>query len=105
MGPPATTLPCGPTSCWPYRCPFPWSPGRGRLHPARRGDELLTPYGLRSLAARDSAYHGRCEGDIWQRDAAYHQGTVWSWLIGPYLTAMQRVSARRAMCAACSSPC
>jgi predicted glycogen debranching enzyme len=55
------------------------------------GDELLTPYGLRSLAPRDSAYHGHYEGDIWQRDSAYHQGTVWAWLIGPYLTAMRRV--------------
>ena len=55
------------------------------------GDELLTPYGLRSLSPEDSAYHGRCEGDIWQRDSAYHQGTVWAWLIGPYLTAMRQV--------------
>jgi predicted glycogen debranching enzyme len=55
------------------------------------GDELVTPYGLRSLAPKDPAYHGRCEGDIWQRDSAYHQGTVWTWLIGPYLTAVRRV--------------
>jgi len=55
------------------------------------GDELVTPYGLRSLDPENPAYHGRCEGDIWQRDSAYHQGTVWSWLIGPYLTAARRV--------------
>jgi len=55
------------------------------------GEELLTPYGLRSLSPKDSAYHGRYEGDLWQRDGAYHQGTVWSWLIGPYCTAMRRV--------------
>ncbi len=60
------------------------------------GEELLTPYGLRSLSPRDAAYHGRYEGDIWQRDAAYHQGTVWSWLIGPYVTAMRRVHGPRA---------
>jgi predicted glycogen debranching enzyme len=55
------------------------------------GDELVTPYGIRSLSPKDPAYHSRCEGDIWQRDSAYHQGTVWSWLIGPYLTAVRRV--------------
>jgi len=55
------------------------------------GRELLTPYGLRTLSPKDSAYHGRYEGDRWQRDAAYHQGTVWAWLIGPYCTALRRV--------------
>ncbi len=55
------------------------------------GEELLTPYGLRSLSPHDPAYHGHYEGDIWQRDAAYHQGTVWSWLIGPYISAVHRV--------------
>ncbi len=53
--------------------------------------ELLTPVGLRTLSPRDPAYHGRYEGDRWQRDAAYHQGTVWPWWIGPYLTAVRRV--------------
>lgn len=52
---------------------------------------LLTPYGLRSLAPSDPAYRGRCEGDPWHRDGAYHQGTVWSWLIGPFLTAYLKV--------------
>lgn len=53
--------------------------------------DLLTPYGLRALSPKDPAYHGRYEGDRWQRDGAYHQGTVWSWLIGPYLSALQRM--------------
>jgi predicted glycogen debranching enzyme len=49
--------------------------------------ELLTPVGLRSLAASDPRYIGRYEGDMRSRDGAYHQGTVWAWLIGPFITA------------------
>ena len=48
---------------------------------------LLTPYGLRSLAPTDSAYVGLYYGDRRMRDGAYHQGTTWSWLIGPYVIA------------------
>ena len=55
------------------------------------GRELLTSYGLRSLSTDDPAYQGRYVGDSWQRDAAYHQGTVWSWLLGPYARAHFRV--------------
>jgi predicted glycogen debranching enzyme len=53
--------------------------------------ELLTSYGLRSLSATDPAYVGRYAGNAWQRDAAYHQGTVWSWLLGPFARAHYRV--------------
>ncbi|MGH9533088.1 MAG: amylo-alpha-1,6-glucosidase [Terriglobales bacterium] len=53
--------------------------------------ELLTPYGLRSLAPGDPQYRPRYEGDPRSRDSAYHQGTVWPWLIGPFLTAYCRV--------------
>jgi predicted glycogen debranching enzyme len=49
--------------------------------------ELLTPYGLRSLSPRDPHYKGRYEGNRFERDSAYHQGTVWPWLMGPYITA------------------
>ena len=49
--------------------------------------ELLTPVGLRSLSPRDSRYRGHYGGDQWQRDSAYHQGTVWGWLLGPFLGA------------------
>ncbi len=49
--------------------------------------KLLTDYGLRTLAPNHPAYRGRYEGDVWARDGAYHQGTVWPWLIGPYLRA------------------
>jgi glycogen debranching enzyme len=50
--------------------------------------ELLTPYGLRTLSLRDPRYIGRREGNPRQRDGAYHQGTVWPWLIGSYVDAL-----------------
>jgi len=53
--------------------------------------ELLTSYGLRSLSPKDPAYLGSYTGDPWQRDAAYHQGTVWGWLLGPFARAHYRV--------------
>ncbi|MBI3473364.1 MAG: glycogen debranching enzyme family protein [Candidatus Solibacter usitatus] len=53
--------------------------------------ELLTPYGLRSLSPSDPRYQGRYTGGPWERDAAYHQGTVWAWLMGPFLSAYVRV--------------
>jgi predicted glycogen debranching enzyme len=52
---------------------------------------LLTSYGLRSLAPQDRQYTGLYRGDGRQRDAAYHQGTVWSWLLGPFALAHFRV--------------
>jgi predicted glycogen debranching enzyme len=53
--------------------------------------ELLTSYGLRSLSPQDPDYLGRYEGDARQRDAAYHMGTVWAWLLGPFVRAHYRV--------------
>jgi predicted glycogen debranching enzyme len=50
-------------------------------------DRLLTPVGLRSLAPGHPEYKSRYYGDLRSRDAAYHQGTVWAWLIGPYADA------------------
>ena len=55
------------------------------------GDRLLTPCGLRTLDPADPDYRGRFEGDLMQRDAAYHNGTVWPWLIGPYCEAVLRI--------------
>ena len=52
---------------------------------------LLTPYGLRSLAPGHPDYQARYFGDLRARDAAYHQGTVWAWLIGPFIDAWLRV--------------
>jgi predicted glycogen debranching enzyme len=51
---------------------------------------LLTPFGLRSLAPGHPDYKSKYYGDLRSRDAAYHQGTVWAWLIGPYLDAWLR---------------
>ena len=48
---------------------------------------LLTPVGLRSLSPTDPEYRPRYEGDTWSRDGAYHQGTIWTWLLGPYAEA------------------
>ncbi|MDB4943064.1 MAG: glycogen debranching protein [Labilithrix sp.] len=49
--------------------------------------ELLTPVGLRSLGRNHPDYKAAYDGDLRARDAAYHQGTVWSWLIGPFVDA------------------
>jgi predicted glycogen debranching enzyme len=53
--------------------------------------ELLTPMGLRSLAASDPRYKGVYQGNALERDRAYHQGTAWAWLLGPFALAHQRV--------------
>jgi predicted glycogen debranching enzyme len=52
---------------------------------------LLTPLGLRSLAPGEPGYTPRYGGGVWERDSAYHQGTVWPWLIGPFVEAWLRV--------------
>ncbi len=53
--------------------------------------ELYTPFGLRSLSPADPGYRGLYRGGPAERDRAYHQGTVWPWLLGPFLTALRRV--------------
>lgn len=55
------------------------------------GDALLTSYGLRSLAKGEQGYVGSYAGDQFHRDSSYHQGTVWGWLIGPFVLAHLRV--------------
>jgi len=55
------------------------------------GRELLTPVGLRTLAPADPRYVGVYEGGPEQRDRAYHQGTAWAWLLGPFALAHHRV--------------
>ncbi|MEO5885687.1 MAG: amylo-alpha-1,6-glucosidase [Candidatus Limnocylindrales bacterium] len=62
--------------------------GRSVLAAVER--ELGVPLGLRSLAPSDAAYRQRFQGDRAFRDAGYHQGTVWTWLIGPYADAVAR---------------
>jgi len=54
--------------------------------------DLFTPYGLRTLSPRDPAYCGRYEGDQPTRDAQYHQGTVWPWLLGHFGEAVLKVA-------------
>jgi predicted glycogen debranching enzyme len=54
-------------------------------------DRLLTPVGLRSLAPGHPEYKAKYFGDLRSRDAAYHQGTVWAWLIGPFVDAWLKV--------------
>lgn len=52
--------------------------------------DLLTPVGLRTLGPNEPSYIGRFEGPVRELDAAYHQGTVWPWLMGPYISARAR---------------
>jgi predicted glycogen debranching enzyme len=54
-------------------------------------EQLLTPVGLRSLGPHESEYKPKYSGDLRARDAAYHQGTVWGWLIGPFVDAWLKV--------------
>jgi predicted glycogen debranching enzyme len=54
-------------------------------------DRLLTPVGLRSLAPADPEFKAQYFGDLRTRDAAYHQGTVWAWLVGPFVDAWLKV--------------
>jgi predicted glycogen debranching enzyme len=63
-----------------------WKPVVDVVH-----EELLTPYGLRSLAPGHPDYQPQYFGDLRARDLAYHQGTVWPWLIGPFADAWRRV--------------
>ena len=53
-------------------------------------EKLLTPVGLRSLSPDHADYKPKYDGDLRARDAAYHQGTVWAWLIGPFVDAYLR---------------
>ncbi len=76
--------------------PFsPLSPGAQKSVVAACQKYLLTPMGMRTLAPPpppgSMAYHGRCAGDQRARDMAYHQGTVWPWLIGPFVSAYVKV--------------
>lgn len=57
---------------------------------------LLTPVGLRTLGPGEPDYHPRYEGSMAERDAAYHQGTVWPWLLGSYVAAVVRLTGDKA---------
>jgi glycogen debranching enzyme len=53
--------------------------------------KLWTPLGLRTLAPDEPAYQAHMKGNVRQRDGAYHQGTIWPWLMGPFVEAWVRV--------------
>jgi len=71
-------------------CPVPPDQARSALRAVAR--RLLTSHGLRSLDPAHPTYEGTYGGDRRTRDAAYHQGTVWAWLIGPFVTAWCRIT-------------
>jgi glycogen debranching enzyme len=84
---------CRPNQLLAMSLPFPvLDPQRwpAVLHACR--ERLLTPVGLRSLSQDHPDYKKTYSGDLRSRDAAYHQGTVWGWLIGPFIDAWLRVS-------------
>ncbi|MFW6060575.1 MAG: amylo-alpha-1,6-glucosidase [Phycisphaeraceae bacterium] len=83
---------CRPNQIFAVSLPHsPLAQARQRKVLATVRDRLLTPVGLRTLPRDDERYHGHYRGDQLQRDAAYHQGTIWPWLIGPYAEAVLRV--------------
>jgi glycogen debranching enzyme len=59
-------------------------------------DDLLTPFGLRTLSPSDPNYRNHFQGNVRERDSAYHQGTVWPWLIGAYIDVHLHVCNNRA---------
>lgn len=81
----AVSLPCSPLD----------NRERAKQVVAKVTDELLTPLGLRTLSPRDPRYRGRYEGDGASRDSAYHQGTVWPWLLGHYGEALLKTADTR----------
>ena len=84
-----------PNQVFALSLPFPLIEGeRARRILSVLDEHLLTPRGLRSLSPSDPAYCARYAGGPWERDRAYHQGTVWAWLIGPYITALCRCYGR-----------
>jgi predicted glycogen debranching enzyme len=83
---------CRPNQLFAIALPHPvLSPDRWEPVLTVVRDRLLTPVGLRSLAPGDPDYKPRYFGDLHARDAAYHQGTVWGWLVGPFIDAWLKV--------------
>ena len=82
-----------PTRSWRSACLTACCrPERAKQVVEKVQEHLLTPYGLRSLAPSDPQYRGRYTGGPLERDGAYHQGTVWPWLMGPFITAYIKVN-------------
>jgi predicted glycogen debranching enzyme len=83
---------CRPNQLLAISLPFPvLDPSRWKQVVEVAQTRLLTPVGLRSLAPDDPHYKQTYYGDLRARDAAYHQGTVWAWLIGPFVDAWLKV--------------
>lgn len=83
---------CRPNQIFAVSLPYPiLDPGQWRAVVETVQERLLTPFGLRSLAPGHPDYKSQYYGDLRSRDAAYHQGTVWGWLIGPFVDAWLRV--------------
>ena len=81
-----------PNQIFALSLPFPLLDGeKARQVFAAVDRHLFTPCGLRSLSPADPAYRSRYLGSPWERDGAYHQGIVWGWLIGPFITALVRL--------------
>jgi glycogen debranching enzyme len=92
-----------PNQIFAVALPFPLLDGERQRAVVRVVEqELLTPFGLRTLARDDAAYVAHYGGGPAERDGAYHQGTVWPWLLGPfiraYLTAYGRTAENVARC-------
>lgn len=95
-GPDGNDAALRPNQIFALSLPFPLLPvDKARRVLAVVSSELLTPVGLRSLAPDDPQYRGRYGGDFWEREGSYHNGTVWGWLIGPYLDAHLRYNGDR----------
>ena len=60
-------------------------------------EKLYTPVGLRSLSPGDPSYTSCYEGDSFKRDSCYHQGTVWSWLLGAYVDALAKIGTDKSL--------
>jgi predicted glycogen debranching enzyme len=82
-----------PNQIFAVSLPFsPLTPSQAAGVCSKVKEHLLTPCGLRTLSPADSAYQGRYQGNSAQRDSAYHQGTVWPWLLGPFGEACLKVA-------------
>jgi len=93
-GPEGNDAALRPNQIFAVALPAPSLPGQALLAPEQQtavveivAQQLLTSYGLRSLAPAHPDYQGQYGGDPVQRDSAYHQGAVWGWLIGPFVQA------------------
>lgn len=67
------------------------SPMKEKAIVERVENDLLAPFGLRTLSPENPFYKGQYTGDVITRDTAYHNGTVWPWLLGAYVTAYRKV--------------